>query len=202
MHPGSPGGEGGPEEAAEMPPEEQEPGGRAQPRKGRPGPAGSPGEVGRRNLRGVGSARLPPSCRPGLRERMVPTLPDPRSYFPRTAHPHPRWGLQFSREGLLDGREKCVTILSCPDLFPPPADGCFLNCQSWGRGEQDMESGLQEKGLQLWRGRHHTAKEKVSRGVRCRREASRAWPRSGRSLLSGMIDWVCPSGRRKGEAVL
>lgn len=35
-----------------------------------------------------------------------------------------------------------VTILSCPDLFPPPADGCFLNCQSWGGGEQDMGSGL------------------------------------------------------------
>ena len=67
-----------------------------------------------------------------------------------------------------------------------------------------MESGLQEKGLPLRRGAggHHTAKEKVSRGVRCRREASRAWPRSGRSLLSGMIDWVCPRGRRKGEAVL
>lgn len=120
---------------------------------------------------------------------------------------------------------KGVTILSCPDLFPPPADGCFLDCQSWGGGEQDMESGLQEKGLHLGgRGAgfwlpgceqpgsegdrmncewgHHTAKEKVSRGVRCRREASHAWPRSGRSLLSGMIDWVCPSGRRKGEAKL
>ena len=113
----------------------------------------------------------------------------------------------FSRGSSASARDlwlclKGVTILSCPDQFPPPADGCFLNCQSWGRGEQDMESGLQEKGLQLWRGRHHTAKEKVSRGVRCRREASRAWPRSGRSLLSGMIDWVCPSGRRKGEAVL
>ena len=44
---------------------------------------------------------------------------------------------------------KGVTIPSCPDLFPPPADGCFLDCQSWGGGEQDMESGLQEKRLHL-----------------------------------------------------
>lgn len=29
---------------------------------------------------------------------------------------------------------KGVTVLSCPEPSPPPADGCSLGCQSWNGG--------------------------------------------------------------------